>query len=531
MRGSGCFGRPEMPAESLAMMGKKDRSFAALPPVTLEDLVPADHFYRHLERTLDLSFVRDLVRETYADIGRPSIDPVVFFKLQLVLFFEGLRSERQLMHVVADRLSLRWYLGYDLSEPLPDHSSLTRIRERYGLEVFRRFFERIVERCLAAGLVWGQELFIDATKVAANAALDSLQPRFAVEAHLAQLFTLDRDDAADEGGDADPDGEDGGDGPTQLPVELTEAARSESAQRAATRHDWIGQAGRPNRDKTSGPYRRTADFRVSTTDPDATPMPQRDGHPHLGYQDHYVVDGGKARIILAALVAPAEVQENQPALDLLWRARFRWKLWPRQITGDTKYGTVANITAIERESIRAYVPLSAVGQRAGMFGEQDFVYDAVTDTYRCPGNATLHFLSQCETTRRRVYEASAAVCAICALKSQCTTSRRGRRVGRSLEADALDRVRTYHATEPYAKAMRKRQVWVEPLFAEAKAWHGLRRFRLRGLEKVNSEALLIASGQNLKRLLRHRGWGQRLFPSGASGAVVPALPLRLARTP
>ena len=89
------------------MMGQKDRSFAALPPVTLEDLVPTDHFYRHLERTLDLSFVRDLVRDAYADIGRPSIDPVVFFKLQLILFFEGLRSERQLMQVVADRLSLR----------------------------------------------------------------------------------------------------------------------------------------------------------------------------------------------------------------------------------------------------------------------------------------------------------------------------------------------------------------------------------------------------------------------------------------
>jgi transposase len=89
------------------MMGQKDRSFAALPLVTLEDLVPTDHVSRHLERTLDLSFVRDLVREAYADSGRPSIDPVVFFKLQLILFFEGLRSERQLMHVVADRLSLR----------------------------------------------------------------------------------------------------------------------------------------------------------------------------------------------------------------------------------------------------------------------------------------------------------------------------------------------------------------------------------------------------------------------------------------
>jgi transposase len=75
--------------------------------VSLDALVPQRHFYRHLERTLDPSFVRDLVRDTYAEHGRPSIDPVVFFKLQLILFFEGLRSERQLMRVVADRLSLR----------------------------------------------------------------------------------------------------------------------------------------------------------------------------------------------------------------------------------------------------------------------------------------------------------------------------------------------------------------------------------------------------------------------------------------
>src|SRR5215213_11606319 len=170
------------------MMGSKERAFGPLPPMTLEDLVPPAHFYRHLERTLDLGFVRDLVRHAYAESGRPSIDPVVFFKLQLVMFFEDLRSERQLMGVVADRLSLRWYLGYDLFEPLPDHSSLTHIRERYGLLVFRRFFERIVEECFKAGLVWGEELFFDATKVEANASMESRIPRFAAEAHLGELF-------------------------------------------------------------------------------------------------------------------------------------------------------------------------------------------------------------------------------------------------------------------------------------------------------------------------------------------------------
>jgi transposase len=137
------------------VMGSKERNFSPLPHLSLEDLVPEDNFYRRLEAILDLSFVRELVRDCYAAVGRPSVDPVVFFKLQLVLFFEGLRSERQLMEVAADRLSIRWYLGYDLHEPLPDHSSLTRIRERYGLEVFRRFFEWIVEMCFEAGLVGG----------------------------------------------------------------------------------------------------------------------------------------------------------------------------------------------------------------------------------------------------------------------------------------------------------------------------------------------------------------------------------------
>src|SRR6266576_3397044 len=194
------------------MMGMKQRSFAPLVNVSLEELVPLDHFYRRLERTLDLSFVREFVQQTYAHGGRPSIDPVVFFKLQLVMFFEGIRSERQLMRHAADRLSVRWYLGYDLGEPLPDHSSLTRIRERYGVDIFRRFFDAIVEQCQQEKLVWGKELYIDSTQVNANADLDSLTPRFAVEAraaiqtHLAALFA--RGDAGHEQQEASGDGAD-----------------------------------------------------------------------------------------------------------------------------------------------------------------------------------------------------------------------------------------------------------------------------------------------------------------------------------
>src|SRR5215210_9330203 len=158
--------------------------------VSLEDLVPRDHFYRHLEAKLDLSFVRDWTRELYAERGRPSIDPVVFCKLQLIMFFEGIRSERQLIAMASLNLAHRWYLGYALDEDLPDHSSLTRIRQRLGIAIFQRFFEKVVDLCQDAGLVWGQELYFDATKVEANAGIPSLVPRFYIEtkAHLADLF-------------------------------------------------------------------------------------------------------------------------------------------------------------------------------------------------------------------------------------------------------------------------------------------------------------------------------------------------------
>jgi hypothetical protein len=125
-----------------------------------------------------------------------------------------------------------------------------------------------------------------------------------------------------------------------------------------------------------------------------------------------------------------------------------------------------------------------------------------------------------------VYRGDPATCTACPIKAGCTTSNHGRIVHRSLYAEYLDRVKSDHETPAYQKAMGKRNVWIEPLFAEAKDWHGRRRFRLRGLVKVNSRAQLIAAGQSLKRLLRKTGWGRRSWPGGAVGVVRPR-PLRV----
>jgi transposase len=472
--------------------------------VSLEALVPRDNFYRHLEAQLDLSFVRDWTRDLYAERGRPSIDPVIFFKLQLVMFFEGIRSERQLIATASLNLAHRWYLGYALDEALPDYSSLTRIRQRLGLGIFERFFERVVDLCQEAGLIWGHELYVDATKVAANADVDSLVPRFyhTAKTHVADLFATD-----------------------PAPAEPANAGDLPTAPAPTETPRWniLEQRRLDPKRPIVGRYRRTTDFRVSTTDPDATPM--RTGMATvLGYHDHYVVDGGKRRIILAAFVTPADVMENVPLRDLLWRVCFRRKVRPRQVTGDTTYGTIENIVALEDAGVRAFFPLPDFDRRTPFFGRDKFAFDAEADNYRCPDNQTLRFRKAKHIDRVRIYQASAASCNTCALKAQCTASANGRQIKRSFDEADLDRVRGYHATAAYQKAMRKRQVWVEPLFAEAKDWHGLRRLRLRGLRNANIQGLLIAAGQNLKRFLAATGWGRRPFPSGAAEVARSALP-------
>ena len=301
----------------------KVRDFDRPVLMSLESAVPHNHFYRHLERTLDLTFVRDLVADCYASGGRPSIDPVVFFKLHLIMFFENLRSERKLIEIASLNLAHRWYVGYNLDEPLPDHSSLSKIRARLGLPVFRRFFDAVVAQCAQAGLVWGKELIFDATKVRANASMDSLTPvlRLVVDDYLAALMQAES--------------------PEEAPRwDVLEQCRLD-----------------PDRPPTSY-YKRKSDQRTSSTDPDAALMKPRGGQACLGYQDHYVVDGGKARIILHALETPGDVMENQPMLDLLRRVMFRWRLRPKRVIADTTYGTIENIRAVEgEEDIRAYVPL------------------------------------------------------------------------------------------------------------------------------------------------------------------------------
>ncbi len=452
------------------MLGHKARDFRQHAAVSLEDLVPKDNFYRQVEQCIDLSFVCDLAGEFYSNIGRPSVDPVVFFKLQLIAFFEGVRSERQLMETVNLNLAHRWFIGYDLDEPVPDHSSLSKIRERYGLEVFQQFFEHIVELCIEARLVWGEELYFDSTKVLANANIRGMIDRaeFKTQQHLEQLFRrLDED--------ASPFGK------------LVAKYNGEQLIGARKPH-----------------YQRITDDQVCPIDPDAAPMkPSGGGSAVLGYCDHYVVDGGKARIILSALVAPASITDNTPILDLVDWVCSRWEIKPKLAVGDARYGTIPNIVGFEERGIKAYLPTSDFSKRTKYYPANLFQFDFVKDQYVCPQGQILPLHSRRKTEQVLLYKPKAEVCNPCPVKGKCTGSKSGRHIFRSFFQEYLDKAAAYRQTEEYQRAMRKRSVWVEPLFGEAKEFHRLRRFRMRRLLKVNIEGVMIAAGQNLKRLIKH----------------------------
>ncbi len=203
-------------------------------------------------------------------------------------------------------------------------------------------------------------------------------------------------------------------------------------------------------------------------------------------------------------------------------ARFRWHIHPEIGVGDAKYGTGANIAGLEQDGIRAFIPIPNLQQSSPYIPAEYFRYDAKQGHYICPENQPLYLERRKYTENSVVYQADAVICNSCPIKMHCTPSDAGRQIQRSIFQEYIDRAKRYRRTEAYKKAMRKRQVWVEPRFGEMKQWHQGRRFRLRRLQKVNIEGLIKAAGQNIKELLKARPWSRR--PDPTSTVTSPVLP-------
>jgi hypothetical protein len=317
-------------------------------------------------------------------------------------------------------------------------------------------------------------LYFDGTRVRANTDIDKQVPRFyyEVKQHLQTLFGTKADASA---------------------LESTRGFTD----------TYSGQRLLSSRGRT--PYARQGDSQVCPTDPDATILYAEYGHSRLGYNMHYVVDGGRAR-------HTSQYPGQYPDAGFRTLGTFPLEATPVYCGGWRKIW-LSSQPCWATKGWCPYLATADFTKRSKVYGLEDFRYDTEQNGYWCPQGHFLPLSSYDQYQEAFMYRTSAKICQACPVKTNCTNSNYARVVRRSIVQDFLDRAKPFRATPAYLKAMRKRSVWIEQLFGEAKQWHQLVQFRLRRLHKVNIQALLTAAGQNIKRLLKQQTFAPSLPPS------------------
>ena len=441
--------------------------------VTIEDLMPQEHFLRKLEAALDLSFVYEETSPLYSrKYGRPPIDPVVLVKYLLVGFLYGIPSERQIEQRVQTDVALRWYLGLDLFDRVPDHSTISQLRRRKPSfrKVFRRLFEEVVRQCVAAGLVSGRLAVTDSTHVKANASQASEE---LVEMPEEAGVYWERLDAYEEEG-------------------LEELERRTGKRRKKR----TKQIKRDN---------RRSKKRVSRTDPESGHMkrPGKPEGPH--YLSHQTLDGDYG-IITGLTVTPGDVYDSVPYLDQL--EHIHQSVIPIQAAAaDSAYDFPLAHRVLEEHGIDFYVRPQAVYDRTQVEFKRDaFRYDQKKDRYICPNGKTLRAkrLYRSDSGLFWEYWAEREDCRACPLREKCLSAndRQGaRKLSDSYFKPSVQRHLSRWKEPDYKQALKQRQIWCEGTFAIQKRCHNLTRVLRRGLEAAEDHCLLSATALNLRRMI------------------------------
>ncbi len=423
--------------------------------IILEQRVRQNHPLRKVKALIDFDFIYAKVRDKYGYNGNVSVPPPVILKLMLLLVFYNVRSERELMDTLPERLDWLWFLGYDLDSKVPDHSVLSKARAKWGVEVFREFFERIVWQCVEAGLVDGSKIFVDSSLIEANASNNSVVDTQSLERYLKQSYR-------------------------ELERRLEEYGQPEKIGEVNKRH-------------------------ISTTDPDAS-MVRVGGKSDLCYQTHRAVDP-VCEVITAVTVTPGEVNEAHRLVSLMDTHQENTGKKAETVVADSKYGTADNFIACYDRGIQAHIQDLKQSQVKedrcpGIFPAENFGYDKETDTYLCPTGKQLRPKSLHKNQQSIDYAAKQKDCANCKLRGECTRNKNGRTIKRHLRQAELDQMRELAITKAARQDIKTRQHLMERSFASS-IRYGFDHARWRGLWRVNLQEYLITAVQNIQVLIRH----------------------------
>lgn len=458
--------------------------------LSLDQLVPPNHLLRHIHKAINFHFIYALARPYYSHTGQPSVDPVVIFKTLLIGYLYGITSERRLMVDIQVNLAYRWFLGYDLDEPIYDHSVLSKARVRFGMAIFEKFFEHSIDLCRQAGLLEPGPVFVDSTLVKAAASLESVvqredvvKPPLSAKEYVQRLYTENPpvpEDNLQSPSDNPPLA-----APVQSPV-------TQSSRRPRLAED---QRRRPriNRQK------------VSRTDPEASITHAPRSGLQLAYKAHMAVSGKEGRVITAAIATTGIRMDEHLLWDVLCQHRQHTGLSIQEVVADAKYGTVDNYHLLQQQGMTAYIPPhEKFGEPQGKWGKAHFRYIKEQDVYVCPAGKTLRRMSW-KIKNRIVYQVDKGTCRSCSLAAQCTRcnlANRDRIATRFIHQDLITEAKDRLAQPEGAALFQKRKTRIEGIFALGKELHGLRRTRFKGKWKVQLQVWLTATVINIKRALK-----------------------------
>lgn len=506
------------------MQGKKVYQEQLFNSFQLSERVPPTNFYRRLKDALNLDFLYELTRGFYGSSGQKSIDPVVFFKLCLVGYLENIISDRKLIEHCSMRLDILYFIGYDIDEELPWHSTISRTRQLFPEEVFESVFTKVFSLCVEAGMVSGHTQAIDSAPVKANASMDSLElkvPEEELESHLRRVRHISAMDK-------------------EQPFHKSKEDKSDNGQRSITANEQELQAI-PTRNKrwskdqdqrpgagNKGSKYTSNKTHYSPTDPDARISVKPGKARKLNYLSQLSVDTGH-HVITDIKAYHADGKDNQQLPDIVKRLKRRlWQqgLYWENCVADTGYSSGENYAFLEQQGLKSFIPPH--GTFKG--GPDGFIYVEDQDHYLCPQGKIIPFTKEFNDYRtgtlKKEYRCRKHVCIDCPIRRSC--------LGKSAQEKKFSV--TYYRAEYHRNIARvesaqgrymkaKRQSTVEPVFGTLTQFMGLRKVNTIGLKQANKCMQLSAIAYNLKKYLK---FTQKRAKSGAG---MLGLYFRLKTTP
>jgi len=429
-----------------------------LEMLAIDQLVPQDHLVRKLEAAIDFSFIYPLVKDLYSELGRPSIDPVVLFKMVFIQYIFGIRSMRQTIKEIETNVAYRWFLGFGFYTEVPHFSTFGKnyARRYQETSVFEDIFYHILKEVMNKGLLSADHVFVDSTHVKASANKRKYDKKVvrketrAYEEKLQLELNLDREKH----------------GKKPFPPEKFEKEEKK-------------------------------EIKESKTDPESGYYVKDERTKQFAYSFHAATE--EKGFVLGTIVTPGNIHDSHLLQPLIEKIIEKVKK-PIAVAADAAYKTPAITNFLLENQMLPVLPYTRPKTKEGFFKKHDYVYDEYYDCYLCPEGQQLKYTT---TTKEGYlqYKSNPVICAGCPVLSQCTESKNHQKlIQRHIWEVYLEEAEHLRHTHEIKQIYARRKETIERVFADAKEKHGMRWTTLRGLKKLSMQAMLTFASMNLKKM-------------------------------